>query len=67
MRVPASLYGNGSDYAAKRSLMGKRGCVGVVDIHHHLLKSTTSTRVLVRDAQRWLLWFIWFIWFVLFI
>jgi stress-induced morphogen len=35
----------------------------MVDIHHHVLKSTTSVRG--RGSKKW--WLLWFIWFVLFI
>jgi hypothetical protein len=38
----------------------------VVDIHHHVLKSTTSVRD--RGARRvktgWLFWFVWFVSFI---
>jgi len=41
----------------------------VVDIHHHVLKSTTSDRGRVGDAQNrrsiWSISSVWFIWLVL--
>jgi hypothetical protein len=49
-------------FPCKEESYGQVAYVGVVDIHHHVLKSTTSARG--RGARCWLLWFVWFVLFI---
>lgn len=45
--------------------MGKRHMVAMVDIHHHVLKSTTSGRGRMGDTQnRRSIWSVSSIWFI---
>jgi hypothetical protein len=56
-------------FPCKEESYGQVAYVGVADIHHHVLKSTTSDGGRMGDAQNrrsiWSISSVWFIWLVL--